>query len=213
MTLLRCFLPIVLTTVFLSLTVNAQDQDRPRTSDEVAVARLKLETAQADFNKELEQEKLSVERMKAWINGVSLTVPLMVAALTFALSVRNQNQQAKLQREAQAASERAQFELKAAEVVLNERTPVGARNKARALKALFPGKLPPEFVSSFNPEEFEGPKVESFEAKKVFFEVAATKLPEIEALAMVWKKLFPGDTWVDRLHPAPSQTVEKRVDI
>jgi len=88
-------------------------------------------------------------------------VPLMVAAFTLALGVWNQNQQARLQRETQERAERAQFELKAAELVLNEKGPVGAKNKAKALQALFPDKLPKDFVSSFNPADFEGKKPES----------------------------------------------------
>lgn len=132
-----------------------------KSSDEVAVARLKLETEQAGFNRQLELQKLEMEKTKAWITGGSMMVPLMVAAFTLALGVWNQNQQARLQRETQERAERAQFELKAAELVLNEKGPVGAKNKAKALQALFPDKLPKDFVSSFNPADFEGKKPES----------------------------------------------------
>ncbi len=170
-----------------------------KVADQVTNARLKLENEQALFNRRIEVEKLEVERMKAWITGASLMVPLMVAAITFALGVRNQNQQARLQREAQEANERAQFEIKAAELVMDANGPVGSKNKARALLQLFPNRLPADFVESFDPEDFTGPKVESYEAKKIFFEVASSHIKDIPSLVILWKQLFPTDTWPKRL--------------
>ncbi len=182
-------------------TVRSAVEQHPqsKTADEISIARLRLDTEQAAFNRQLEQEKLAMEKTKAWITGASLMVPLMVAALTLALGVWNQNEQARLQREVQEKTERSDFELKAAEIVMNEKGPVGAGNKARALKALFPKKLPEDFVKSFNPDEFEGPKTESIEAKKAFFQAAASKETDVRILAALWKQLFPGEKWPERL--------------
>lgn len=211
---MRCLkiLILALTGVLVSVACYAATSvPQAKAIDEVAIARLKLDTEQAAFNRRLELEKLDVERMKAWITGGSLMVPLMVAAITFALGVRNQNQQARLQREAQEATERAQFELKAAEVVLDVKGPVAAKNKARALKALFPKRLPDDFVTSFNPSDFEGPKRESYEAKVAFFEVAASHAKDISSVATLWKQLFPGDKWTERLNGEPETPSEPAV--
>lgn len=170
-----------------------------KATDEFASARLKLDTEQALFSRHLESEKLEVERMKAWITGVSLMTPLMIAAITLGLGVWNQNQQAKVQREIQAAAERLQFELKAAEIALSANGPISARNRARALKVLFPNRLPPDFLAAFNPDDFVGPKVEFFEAKKAFFDAAASRATDIASLAELWKQLFPWDQWPERL--------------
>lgn len=204
---MQILLKLLFSTLFFLAGDGAQAVEptsQSKVADEVAMARLKMDSEQATYNRRLEQEKLDVERMKAWITGGSLMVPLMVAALTFALGVWNQSQQARLQRESQENAERAQFELKAAEIVMNEKGPVGAKNKARALKALFPTKLPDDFVTSFKPDDFEGPKVESFEAKRVFFETAASGTADIKALATLWAQLFPGDKWPTRLLGEPT---------
>ena len=189
----------------------AEQTSQSKTSDEIALAKLKLETEQALYIRNLELEKVKVERMKAWINGASLMVPLMVAAGTLSLGVWNQNQQAKLQREAQAVTERAEFELKATEVVLSANGPISAKNRAKALESLFPSRLPKGFASTFNPDEFDGPKVEFFEAKKIFFEAAALHAPNIKMLAALWKQLFPWDQWPEQLDAKISNAEDTEV--
>lgn len=173
----------------------------PATPEQVIADQcLKQDIAVFEAAQKLEREKLEVERMKAWITGASYMVPLMVAALSFALGVRNQAEQSRLQRESQEKTALAQFELKAAEIVLAEKGPVGLLNKARALKALFPHRLPEDFVAQFNPADYEGSKGEgTVEAKLKFFELVS-KVPGREReFAELWRALFPGDKWTERV--------------
>src|SRR5262245_50474861 len=115
---------IVLCLTSLGFLLEAASQ----TTDPVAdtnSARLQLEREQAAFNRDIEREKLDVERQKAWLIGIALRVPLIVDALSMACGTWSQYQQAKLQREAQTRNEQPQFELKAAEIALDERDPGG----------------------------------------------------------------------------------------
>ena len=160
-----------------------------------------IEMQKFAFEKRIEMEKLHVERHKAWISGAAFMVPLMVAAITFALGIRNQAEQSRLQRESQEKSAIAQFELKAAEIVLSEKNPTALKNKAAALKALFPHRLPKDFVSQFDPKDFEGSHrgEGGLEPKLRFFEIAAENPEKAKELAALWGELFPGDTWVQRI--------------
>jgi hypothetical protein len=190
--------------LFLAATVSsaaATTASTTSTADQVAVDRLKHEISMFEFQRKLEVDKLEVERLKAWITGISYMVPLMVAALSFLMSVRSQAEQSRLQRESQEKTALAQFELKAAEIVLAEKGPVGLLNKARALKALFPHRLPEDFVSKFNPADYEGgSKGEGgVEAKLKFFEIASKMPGKEKELSELWRTLFSGDTWTDRV--------------
>jgi hypothetical protein len=176
-------------------------------SDQLAVERLKHESAVFEFNRKLEIEKLEVERLKAWITGASYMVPLMVAALSFALSVRNQAEQSRLQRESQEKTTIAQFELKAAEIALAEKNATATMNRAKALKALFPRRLPDDFVATFNPDDYTVKSGEgSLDAKLKFFEIASKNPGHEKELAELWRSLFPGDSWTSRVTTSTTST-------
>jgi hypothetical protein len=83
---------------------------------------------------ELEKLKLHVELRKASLTLISLMVPLVAAVLTFMGSVFLEHRRAS-----------ADFELKAAEIVMNASTPAAAVNKAIVLRELFPEKIPKDF--------------------------------------------------------------------
>lgn len=162
---------------------------------------LKSEKQELEFTKNVELEKLRIERQKAWISGMAFMVPLMVAAITFALGIRNQAEQSKLQRGSQEKSATAQFELKAVEIVLSEKNPSSLKNKAGALKAIFPHRLPQDFLSQFNPKDFEGSNrgEGGVQPKLKFFEIVAQNPNKAKELAILWGQLFPGDTWIQRV--------------
>jgi hypothetical protein len=114
---------------------------------------------------ELEREKVRLERFKVWWTGISIMVPLLVAAVSISFGMWTQSQQAKLQSEIQAQQAkvqlelqdrqaRSQFELKAAEIVMNTETPLGALTKARALANMFPERLPKNFAETFDPARY-----------------------------------------------------------
>lgn len=114
---------------------------------------------------ELEREKIRLERFKVWWTGISIMVPLLVAAVSISFGMWTQSQQAKfqselqvqqakLQLELQSQQARSQFELKAAEIVMNTPSPIGAQTKARALANLFSERLPKNFAESFDPRMY-----------------------------------------------------------
>src|SRR6266850_1209425 len=109
---------------------------------------LKLELDKLELEKEklkLEESKLEIEWQKAKWTALSITVPLLAAILTVAYGIWSVHEQSQ-----------SQFEIKAAEIVMGSSGPGESLNKARAFVALFPGKLPRNFATSFDPKEFGG---------------------------------------------------------
>jgi len=82
----------------------------------------------------LEFERIKVERFKARGTFLSIIIPLIIAALTIFYGVLMQNQQSK-----------TNFQIKAAEIVMNATSPQAATNKAIVLSELFPDRLPKDF--------------------------------------------------------------------
>lgn len=167
---------------------------------------LALERSKFEFQKELELKKLELEGRKleaddkkAWLTGAWILIPILLGWITLAFQLRSTHRL----RERQAKED---FELKAAEIVMAAETPSAARNKALALAALFPGRLPPNFADEFRPEKFSGqtyvPKVEMFRAAS-----AKAQTPQ-EAIAM-WRLLFPHHDWIEALLAIPPQPSTK----
>jgi hypothetical protein len=159
---------------------------------------------------EIEEEKVQVERQKAWWSAASTIVPLLAALGTLIYSVwsfRKQSEQtAKLQKEAaietaklQNESAKLQFEIKAAEIAFSGKTPEAVKNRANVLKTIFGDRLPKNFPPTFDPKTYGGGK-ESPEEKMFFLELLL-KYPGKEAETIKgWEMLF-GDTWLDRVKP------------
>ncbi len=109
---------------------------------------------------EIEKEKLKVERLKAWTTGGSIVISLLIAALTISFGVWSQHKQTMTQIDLQDKQAKSQFEIKAAEIVMNTNTPRVTHNKAKALLALFPERLPKNFAESFEAGNFSEPAPE-----------------------------------------------------
>ena len=114
---------------------------------------------------ELECKKVELERIKIWWTGVSIFIPLCIAAVTISFSAWSMTQQSKLQLEIQTQQvktqsdiqdkqARSQFELKAAEIAMNSQTPFEAQTKAKAMANIFPDRLPTSFAESFDPATY-----------------------------------------------------------
>lgn len=172
---------------------------QPKSTDEIAAARLQLDIEQSAFNRKLEIEKLEVQKLAAWTSALALMIPLLVASLSLGVAVWSQRQNARLQREFQERTEKNQFELKAAELAFAEKGPHGTHSRARALRALFPERLPIDFSDRFDPKAFLTSPGESSDAKFRYFEAVAPHVKDPDALLEVWKALFPADTWPSRV--------------
>ncbi len=134
-------------------------------------------------------ELLKIERLKAWGTILSILIPLLIASLTFAFNALSE-----------ARQRQSDFELKAAELAFDTEGPVGTFNKARALAALFPDKLPTDFAATFDPNKYGVSRSEPrFELLKLITEYPDQKNDIIE----MWLKLFPDHTWAEDLKDQP----------
>lgn len=143
----------------------------------------------------LEQERLKVDRFKAWWTGISILIPLLVAAATMAFNTCSQVQQAQ-----------SEFMLQAAEIVTDTSGPVGARNKARALAALFPDRLPESFANfaeAFDPDLYGGSNISDeknvSDEKKELLRWIIANPEQKEEIVEMWIELFPEQEWANDL--------------
>lgn len=133
----------------------------------------------------LEREKLAVERTKTKWAAISVIVPLLAAILTIAFGLWTNHQQ-----------EKSQFETKVAEIVMQSESPREALGRAQTFMAMFPDRLPKDFASAFDPDEFTNQETDTSEAKKEFLKLLADKGLTKEEVVKVWKHLFSDDEWI-----------------
>ena len=127
---------------------------------------------------QIEEDKLELQRKAMLVTGISIFVPLLIGIYAI------------------RAQARTGFELKAAEIVLNAKNPSASLTKAKALKALFPKRLPDSFASTFDPKKYESPSVES---KIDLLKIIAANAEHKQEIITMWKQLFPADEWVNDL--------------
>jgi hypothetical protein len=145
---------------------------------------------------EIERLKLDVERRKAVWGIAAVAVPVLAVSATVMLGVWSQHQRA-----------RDDFTLKTAEILLASRGPDEVRNKARALAALFPSRLPRDFAQSFEPDSYGNAPVSESEARQQLLNLMANHPAEAEKMLAIHKAIFPHDLWLvdveDRLSRDP----------
>jgi hypothetical protein len=158
--------------------------------ESLAIERERLEIERRRLS--LDEQKSRTESRQQWFTRIGVVVPLLVALLVFWGNVQSDNRKAD-----------ADFQIKAAEIVMNTQTPTEAYGRARALKALFPDRLPPNFAQGFDPEKFSDRS--SFEngqrvaSKKELIGLIAAQPEQRDLIIKLWKELFPGDTWIDEI--------------
>lgn len=155
----------------------------------------KLESEKFEYQKALEEKKLGVEQLKAWLTGGSILIPLVLGILTLAWQSRTTTKLK--EREALDA-----FELKAAEIVLNNvNTPIAVKRKAKVLAELFPNKLPSNFAEAMDPSKYGGVAGTSVENKLELFRAACSKVQSPAEVYEIWHQIFPGHNWIKPLLP------------
>jgi hypothetical protein len=98
---------------------------------------------------------------------------------------------------------KTEFELKAAEIVMNSYSPIAAKNRAKLLQSMFKRTLPRDFAERFDPNYFPGTRL--YEMKMKLFEMLAQNPTKKEELISLWRKLFPEEErWFGRLYPSSS---------
>ncbi len=213
-----------------------QQQSRPSSREDPPTTLLQRERLRLDREKfasdeELEQKKLAlqheslkVEGSKASWAAFGVVVPLLAGLGTIAFGVWSLRKQAEFQAnaakevagfQAEAAKKAAelQFEIKAAELSYAGSTPQAAMNRAKALQAMFPERLPSTFLNSFNPDKYGGDR-EPSEEKKLLLELALKYPDQRLDILELWTKLFPFDKyWLERVRPVLAQPQDSRSQV
>ena len=141
----------------------------------------------------LKKEQLRLEMIKAWLTAGSILFPLVIAILTIYLQMRMARKQKEL--EAETA-----FKLKAAEIVLNSKSPAAARSRAKALSQLFPSYIPNDFAASFDSTILPGTRRDD---KSELLKLLVAYPEQRSMIIRSWKSLFPWDEeWVNDLSKA-----------
>ena len=135
---------------------------------------------------ELEREKLKLERFKAVWTSLSIILPLLIAAATIYFNSRGQ-----------AAQARADFKLKAAEIVMNTSGPSEARGKAQALTALFPDEIPADFAQGFESLDVGSRKMST--SQKALLDLIVEHPDQRNEIIDMWLAVAPFDTWAENL--------------
>jgi hypothetical protein len=153
----------------------------------------------------LRREQLAAQKFQIILTAASTVIPLSAVLFTIiynAWTFRKQNEQANIQRAQDAV---LQFELKAAEIAFEGKTPLEVRDRGKALKKMFKDRLSSNFLTDYDPVEF-GEREGSVESKKFFLELLL-KYPQREQqyeTLCFWKELFPGDVdWLHRVNLSP----------
>ncbi|HEX6699533.1 MAG TPA: hypothetical protein VF101_02275 [Gaiellaceae bacterium] len=151
--------------------------------DMLAIERAKLE---------LEERRVRVEERKArqsFLTRLSIFIPAIAAVAAVAGSVYLQHVKAK-----------DDFELKAAEIVMDATGPYEARARAVALREIFPDRLGDHFGGAFDPEHATNRATfnrdQNVASKKELLNLIAAHPDERSQLIATWKRLFPDDVWI-----------------
>jgi hypothetical protein len=147
----------------------------------------------------LKDRELTLEHRKSWVTLTTVIVSVAAALLTYWGTRQGQLEQSRVQMELQEKAARNAFELKAAEIAMSGRGSFDAKGRAKALAALFPGRLPPELGSAFDPAENSSGRDSKSELLAL---LAAASNPEHRrAIVRAYKALLPEDDSIKRLPP------------
>lgn len=164
---------------------------------------------------EIERKKLAIEerrlaneerQARGWKSYVALfgtplaiVASIAVSAFTITNQISENNKQAKLEISENNKQAKVDFELAAAEIAMNTDSPTGTRNRANAMKALFPKRLPETFGVKFDPSKYEAQNStgSEVEGERRALENAVLEHPaEAEQLVRAWIAFHPEDeTW------------------
>lgn len=104
--------------------------------------RLKIE--QENFNR---QQRTEI--VKTFITAISIIVPVLMAFITINYNLQIEENKSNQSQKLLEESTRSNFLLKATEIVMNAKTINETKNRAYAMKMLFPNNLPKDFADSF----------------------------------------------------------------
>ena len=171
--------------VLLALTLIASpgalaQQPSPNSNGAVQVSSV-TDRERFDFDKHNEDRKARIEIWKGLISGAALLIPLLIGIY----SIR--------------AQARTNFELKAAEIVMNAKNVFGVRKRADVLRELFPDKLRQDFADSFDPQKHTSPGP-STESKLELLKLIVAAPEREQEIVDLWRRMYTVDK-IEQLFP------------
>ena len=159
-----------------------QSAERLADSD---MARIKLERERLEFDKFNENRKAQYQIIATVLTIASILIPMLLGIY----AVRSQVSSAYELKRIESEND---FALKSAEIVMSARNPFGVRKKAEVLLDLFKGRLPENFVASFDPGKHVhvGP---SDESKLVLLKLIVSNMEKEQEILRLWGRMFPLD--------------------
>jgi hypothetical protein len=161
--------------------------------------RLEFEKRKFAVETNEENDKLENEKVKTRWSAISTIVPIIAALLTLGYGIWSFRKQAIEAAKLQNEGAKLQFEIKAAEIAFDGKTPKAVENRGRVLKRIFNNRLPESFPAPFEAGEHGGGK--EAPAEKITFLELLLKYPDKEQqILKLWTALF-GDPWIERIRP------------
>ncbi|SDT45079.1 hypothetical protein [Bradyrhizobium canariense] len=128
----------------------------------------------------LQRDQLALDREKSGWTFLGVAVPLMAAVVALMAGIITMFFQA-----------RAQFNMKAAELVLGSYSPAAAKSRAAMLSRMFSHWLRADFPQSFSANEFPGTRLQ--EMKMELFRALRAKDADPEQVVRHWLAVFDGE--------------------
>jgi hypothetical protein len=114
---------------------------------------------------------------------VAVFVPLLVAMVSIVISYRAFTATAELQRQ----QAKDQFDMPAAQLVVNNTDPELAHYKAQLLQELFPHQFPQNWAENFRQERYCLP---AFDDRMTFAKLAIEHSDQRKALSSLWLQMY-----------------------
>jgi hypothetical protein len=161
-------------------TISALNQQKLAFEErKIRVQEKGLEQQEKRFEQQekFERKKLVVE----WARAAGIVVPLIVVTVTVIFGLIREHQK-----------EDADFQVKAAEIVMNSQTPAEAKAKAEALKIFFDQHFKRDFAATFVAEKFTNSRYDpDYEAKLELLRMVLQNPRQKQEIVERWVKVFP----------------------
>ena len=160
--------------------------------DDIELEKLKIEQEKIRLEQarlQLDENRFKEENKFRYFTFISILVPLLTIAFSIGISIWSQRKQAE-----------SDFILKAAETVIDSKSPSESDNKLKALEYLFPDQLPGNFsttLSNFEPSDFSGGP--SYDNKMNFLNLMASSGTSKDEILEMYKKLFPDSQIIEAI--------------
>lgn len=139
--------------------------------------KIRVQEKKLEQQEQFERKKLVVE----WARAAGIVVPLIVVTVTVIFGLIREHEK-----------EDADFEVKAAEIVMNSQTPAEAKAKAEALKILFDQHFKRDFATTFVAEKFTNSRYDpDYEAKLELLRMVLQNPRQKQEILERWVKVFP----------------------